>query len=83
MALLPPPFAAETTPASFLIAFNEFLQERLRQGLKDALRETAEREMNRVVDEAVDALETQIRTFHDMSHFRDVFDIIVRTKKEL
>jgi hypothetical protein len=79
MAFLPP------TPHSpeILVAFNEFLQERLRQGLKETLRETAEREINRVVDEAVDALETQIHTFHDISQFRDVWDIVVRKHKEL
>ena len=72
-----------TEPAPVLPLFAQFLQDRLRQGLTEALRETAEREIKRVVDEAVGALEAQIRTFHDISKFAGVYDIIIRTKKDL
>jgi hypothetical protein len=79
MAAIPP---GEQVPY-LLEAFHRFLREELRKGLTEALRETAEKEIKRVVDEALSTLETHINTFHDYSINRAFCDVIVRKRKEL
>ena len=69
-------------PPVFLKLFTEFLRERVREGLTEELRKAVEQRIKFVVDEAMDALEAQIRTYHDLSDNRLLFDLLVRKRNE-
>jgi hypothetical protein len=63
--------------------FAVYLQQRLRDRLVEVLREAAEKEIKLVADRALADIGADIKYFHDHLLQQDIYELVVRTKKEL
>ena len=70
-----------TTEAA-LPMFAKYLQQCLRDRLVEVLREAAEKEIQVVADRALADLGADIKYFHDTILQRDIYELVIRTRKE-